>query len=80
MGKQLMGRERHVKTPYKLVMDGDHTYDASDIKRMLLHASNYDEIVGPGSNMKMWAGSQSASPCCREPWSYVRFFAVYREV
>ena len=37
MGKQLMRRERHVKTPYVLVMDGDHTYDPSDIKRMLPH-------------------------------------------
>ncbi len=36
----------YVKTPYMLVMDGDHTYDPGDIKRMLVHASNYDEVIG----------------------------------
>lgn len=36
----------HVRTPYMLVMDGDYTYDPKDIKRMLLHASNYDEVIG----------------------------------
>jgi hypothetical protein len=37
MGRLLMGRERRVKTPYMLVMGGDHIYDPSDIKRMLPH-------------------------------------------
>jgi len=36
----------HVSTPYLLVMDGDYTYDASDIQRFLNHAKVYDEIVG----------------------------------
>ena len=36
----------HVKTSYMLVMDGDYTYDPRDIKRMLPHAANYDEIIG----------------------------------
>jgi hypothetical protein len=34
IGELLMGRERRVKTPYMLVMDGDHIDDPSDIKRM----------------------------------------------
>ena len=36
----------HVKTPYMLVMDGDYTYDPKDIKRLLAHAPNYDEVIG----------------------------------
>jgi len=36
----------YVDTPYMLVMDGDYTYDPKDIKRMLLHAAKYDEIIG----------------------------------
>ena len=36
----------YVDTPYMLVMDGDYTYDPKDIKHMLLHAANYDEIIG----------------------------------
>jgi dolichol-phosphate mannosyltransferase len=36
----------HVKTPYLLVMDGDHTYSASDIERFLSHARRYDQIFG----------------------------------
>ncbi len=35
-----------VKTPYMLVMDGDHTYSASDIERFLSHARRYDQIFG----------------------------------
>jgi dolichol-phosphate mannosyltransferase len=40
----------HVKTPYMLVMDGDYTYDPRDIKHMLFHAANYDEIIGARAN------------------------------
>jgi len=36
----------YVDTSYMLVMDGDYTYDPKDIKRMLLHAAKYDEIIG----------------------------------
>lgn len=36
----------YVKTPYMLIMDGDCTYDPKDIKRMLLHAAKYDEVIG----------------------------------
>jgi len=36
----------HVKTPYMLVMDGDYTYDPRDIKRLLAHTANYDEVIG----------------------------------
>ncbi|HKM76106.1 MAG TPA: glycosyltransferase family 2 protein [Candidatus Bathyarchaeia archaeon] len=35
-----------VSTPYLLVMDGDYTYDAADIRKFLYHANYYDEIVG----------------------------------
>ena len=35
-----------VETPYILVMDGDYTYKASDIHRLLGHAGEYDEIIG----------------------------------
>jgi dolichol-phosphate mannosyltransferase len=37
---------KSVRTPYMLVMDGDYTYDPSFIKRMMTHASGYDEIIG----------------------------------
>lgn len=36
----------HVKTPYMLVMDGDLSYDPSDIERFLAHAKEYDQIIG----------------------------------
>lgn len=36
----------HVSTPYVLFMDGDYTYDPRDIKRLLLHAGGYDEVIG----------------------------------
>jgi|GEM_PF-373755 len=36
----------HVKTPYLLVMDGDHTYSAGDIERFLPFASRFDQILG----------------------------------
>jgi len=35
-----------VSTPYFLVMDGDHTYDAADIEKFLQHGARYDEIIG----------------------------------
>jgi dolichol-phosphate mannosyltransferase len=40
----------HVSTPYVLVMDGDHTYDPRDIKRLLAHAAKYDEVIGARAN------------------------------
>lgn len=36
----------HVKTPYMLVMDGDLSYDPSDIEKFLVHAKEYDQIIG----------------------------------
>jgi dolichol-phosphate hexosyltransferase len=35
-----------VKTPYFLVMDGDFTYDPTDIERFLAHGKDYEEIIG----------------------------------
>jgi dolichol-phosphate hexosyltransferase len=35
-----------VSTPFMLVMDGDDTYKASDIARLLPHAAEYDEVIG----------------------------------
>jgi dolichol-phosphate mannosyltransferase len=35
-----------VETPYMLVMDGDFTYDASCIDRLVQHLKSYDEIIG----------------------------------
>jgi len=34
------------ETPYLLVMDGDYTYDASSIERLVQHMKSYDEILG----------------------------------
>ena len=42
----LLTAVNHVKTPYMLVMDGDYTYDPSCIERILVHASEYDQIIG----------------------------------
>jgi len=39
-----------VKTPYMLVMDGDHTYDPADIERFLIHAEKYDQVIGYRTN------------------------------
>jgi dolichol-phosphate mannosyltransferase len=39
----------HVSTPYLLVMDGDYTYGASDIQKLLDHAKGYDQIIGTRS-------------------------------
>jgi len=35
-----------VSTPYMLVMDGDDTYKAADIVRLLPYAAEYDEVIG----------------------------------
>lgn len=35
-----------VDTEYMLVMDGDDTYKAKDILRLLHHAAEYDEVIG----------------------------------
>ncbi|MEM0313399.1 MAG: glycosyltransferase [Candidatus Bathyarchaeia archaeon] len=36
----------HVATPYILVMDGDHTYDPGDIRRLLSHGRFYQLVIG----------------------------------
>ena len=36
----------YVKTPYLLVMDGDYTYCAKDIERLLNHGDRYVHVVG----------------------------------
>ena len=38
-----------LSTPYMLVMDGDYTYSAADIERLLTHANGYDQIIGTRS-------------------------------
>lgn len=38
-----------VATPYVLVMDGDATYAASDIGKLLAYANEYDEVIGARS-------------------------------
>src|SRR5574338_870903 len=35
-----------VETPYMLIIDGDFTYDASSIARLIQHMHHYDEIIG----------------------------------
>ncbi|MEM3546204.1 MAG: glycosyltransferase [Candidatus Bathyarchaeia archaeon] len=35
-----------VSTPYMLVMDGDCTYNPRDVERLLMHAKDYDEVIG----------------------------------
>lgn len=42
----LMTAASYVKTPYMLVMDGDDSYRAADIHRLLAHAADYDEVIG----------------------------------
>lgn len=39
----------HLSTPYMLVMDGDFTYSAANIERLLAHAKGYDQIIGARS-------------------------------
>lgn len=36
----------HVTTPYLLIMDGDYTYPAKDIQKLLSHCRNYAEVIG----------------------------------
>ncbi|HZT35891.1 MAG TPA: glycosyltransferase family 2 protein, partial [Nitrososphaera sp.] len=36
----------NVRTPYMLVMDGDYTYDAGSIQRLVAHMRSYDEVIG----------------------------------
>jgi hypothetical protein len=36
----------NVTTPYLLVIDGDYTYPAKDIARLLNHGTNYGEVIG----------------------------------
>ncbi len=44
-----------VDTPYMLIIDGDFSYDASCISRLLFHMNSHDEVIGArvvdGSNM-----------------------------
>ncbi len=35
-----------IATPYLVVMDGDDTYKATDISRLLPQATDYDEVIG----------------------------------
>ncbi len=45
-----------VDTPYMLIMDGDFTYDATCVNRLLQHLTSYDEIIGarvPTDEMSM---------------------------
>ncbi len=35
-----------VETPFMLVIDGDFTYDASSIGRLVQHMDHYDEVIG----------------------------------
>ena len=35
-----------VDTPYFLLMDGDHSYDAHDIDKFVIHANEYDQVIG----------------------------------
>jgi dolichol-phosphate mannosyltransferase len=39
----------NVSTPYMLIMDGDFTYGAADIERLLTHANGYDQVIGARS-------------------------------
>ena len=36
----------NVTTPYMLVIDGDYTYPAKDIQRLLNHCINYAQVIG----------------------------------
>ena len=36
----------YVETPYTLVMDGDYTYPASETRKLLAIAGQYDEVIG----------------------------------
>jgi len=43
----------YVKTPYMLIMDGDHTYDPANIERFLTHVNSYDQIIGTRNKGKI---------------------------
>lgn len=36
----------NVNTPYLLILDGDYTYQAKDIQRLLNHCANYAQVIG----------------------------------
>ena len=36
----------NMQTPYFIVIDGDFTYDASSIARLVAHMHHYDEVIG----------------------------------
>lgn len=36
----------NVTTPYMLILDGDYTYPAKDIQRLLNHSANYAQVIG----------------------------------
>jgi dolichol-phosphate mannosyltransferase len=36
----------NVTTPYMLILDGDYTYPAKDIQRLLNHSANYAHVIG----------------------------------
>ncbi|MCL4430001.1 MAG: glycosyltransferase family 2 protein [Chloroflexi bacterium] len=36
----------NVSTPYLLILDGDYTYQAKDIQRLLKHCINYAQVIG----------------------------------
>jgi dolichol-phosphate hexosyltransferase len=36
----------NVTTPYLLVVDGDYTYPAKDIQRLMNHCANYAQVIG----------------------------------
>ncbi len=36
----------NVFTPYMLILDGDFTYPAKDIQRLLVHGTNYAQVIG----------------------------------
>ena len=36
----------NVTTPYMLILDGDYTYQAKDIQRLLNHCANYAQVIG----------------------------------
>jgi glycosyltransferase involved in cell wall biosynthesis len=36
----------NITTPYLLILDGDYTYQAKDIQRLLNHCANYAQVIG----------------------------------
>jgi dolichol-phosphate mannosyltransferase len=43
----------NVSTPYMLILDGDYTYRAKDIQRLMNHCNNYAQIIGARDRKKM---------------------------